>query len=106
VSGPFVMIWTSLPLRKAMTQDATGILRFAPAPLEAERFHTAELAQGAIDRTEAYGAGRGYAAETYEVMPLVTWEDEQDAQTRRERERADRAKKKTSQKLTTGEGEG
>ena len=80
MTGPYVVLWCSLPLRKAMAQDHAGILRFAPAPLEAQRFDDEEDARAAILATQV---DAGHQLADYQVLPLAVWEDEQEARTKR-----------------------
>jgi hypothetical protein len=104
VTGPFVVIWCSHPLRKATKLDDGGVLRLTMAPAEAQHFDTVELAQAAIAETEANARRWGHPVSEYEVLPLEVWEDEQEAQTKRDQEREARAKQR-SKKAATKEPE-
>jgi hypothetical protein len=86
VTGPFVVLdYACLPLRKACIVDHAGVLRFAPAPLDATRFDTIEVAVGAISHSCALV---GWSRDTYQIVPLADWEEAQFSPGRRRKKKA------------------
>lgn len=101
MTGPFVVVdCACFPIRKVCTPDPRGVLLFARTPMEAGRFDTGEEAAEAIRYTCEV---RAWVAETYQVLTLAEWEDEQEAQVKRDQERAALAKQRKKKAVEESE---